>query len=159
LETVVLGFLRNRKELRALKQDLLRSNTRNVYKGDDDDQWIQSFPSIKSLAERIEDKRLSLGKTSGFERQYWRVTALYFGGMARHLGQLRAVLRPGAKLAYVVGDQASYFRILIRTGQLLATIAERLGYVVRDIDLFRTRFSTTTKEELREEVLILEWPG
>jgi len=68
-------------------------------------------------------------------------------------------LRPGAKLAYVVGDQASYFRILIRTGQILATIADRLGYVVRDIDLFRTRFSTTTKEELREEVVILDWPG
>jgi len=159
LETVLLGFLRNRKELRALKQDLLRSNTRNVYKGDDDDQWIESFPSIRALAERIEEKRLALGKTSGFERQYWRVTALYFGGMTRHLSELRAVLRPGAKLAYVVGDQASYFRILIRTGQILARIAERLGYVVRDIDLFRTRFSTTTREELREEVVILDWPG
>ena len=79
--------------------------------------------------------------------------------MARHLSELRVLLRPGAKLAYVVGDQASYFRIMIRTGQLLAEVAERLGYEVLDIDLFRTRFSTATKEHLREEVLLLQWNG
>ena len=79
--------------------------------------------------------------------------------MARHLSELRSLLRPGAKLAYVVGDQASYFRIMIRTGQILAEVAERLGFEVLDIDLFRTRFSTATKEHLREEVLLLQWNG
>lgn len=49
-------------------------------------------------------------KTSGFERQYARVTKLYFGGMARHLAGLRTALNRGARLAYVVGDQASYLR-------------------------------------------------
>ena len=32
--------------------------------------------------------------------------------------ELRPLLRPGAQLAYVVGDQASYFRIMIRTAQI-----------------------------------------
>ena len=68
-------------------------------------------------------------------------------------------LRPGAKLAYVVGDQASYLRVMIRTGQILSQIAESLGYVVTGIDLFRTRPSTVTGEQLREEVVLLEWPG
>ncbi len=71
-----------------------------------------------------------MGKTSGFERMYARVTKLYFGGMARHLADMRPTLRPGAQLAYVVGDQASYLRIMIRTGQLLADIAQALGYEV-----------------------------
>jgi len=69
------------------------------------------------------------------------------------------VLRPGARLAYVVGDQASYLRVMIRTGQLLADLAESLGYEVTGIDLFRTRLATATKEQLREEVVLLRWPG
>ncbi len=159
LETTLLGFIRDKEDLRKLKQDLVRSNTRNVYKADDDDRWSDSFAEIKRIADDIEKRRIALGKTSGFERQYARVTKLYFGGMARHFAELRRVLRPGARLAYVFGDQASYLRIMIRTGQLLAQIAESLGYQVESLDLFRTRLSTVTREQLREEVLVLNWPG
>ena len=117
------------------------SNTRGVYKGDD------------------ERRRIAMNKTSGFERMYARVTKLYFGGMARHLAELRPFLKPGARLGYVVGDQASYLQVMIRTGQLLAEIAESLGYRVDNIDLFRTRIATVTKEQIRQEVLVLTWPG
>ncbi len=72
----------------------------------------------------IEERRIERGKTAGFERQYARVTKLYFGGMARHLSDLRTILRSGAQLAYVVGDQASYLRVMIRTGQLLLNFAQ-----------------------------------
>ncbi|MDQ2809471.1 MAG: site-specific DNA-methyltransferase [Chloroflexota bacterium] len=159
LESVLLGFITDRADLRRLKQGLLRSNTRNVYKGDDDGQWIAAFPEIAQLAAQIEARRIELGKTSGFERLYGTVTRLYFGGMARHLAALRPLLRPGAHLAYVVGDQASYFRVPIRTGHLLATIAASLGYTLVSIDLFRTRLSTATGDQLREEVVVLRWPG
>jgi tRNA G10 N-methylase Trm11 len=157
LESVILGFLKNRGELKELKQQLVRSNTRNVYKRDDDERMIADNREICKLAEQIERRRAELGKTSGFERLYARVTKLYFGGMARHLGDLRKVLKPGARLAYVVGDQASYFRIMIRTGRLLADLAESLGYTVEGIELFRTRFATATRESLREEVVLLRW--
>jgi hypothetical protein len=79
--------------------------------------------------------------------------------MHRHLADLRKVLKPGAQLAYVVGDQASYLRVMIRTGQLLADIAASLGYEVTGIELFRTRLATATGEQLREEVVLLRWPG
>ncbi|MHB9038354.1 MAG: DNA methyltransferase [Armatimonadota bacterium] len=159
LESVILGFINDKSELRALKHKLVRSNTRGVYKEDNDDLWICQHPEIHQIADAIEARRVELGKTSGFERLYSRVTKLYFGGMARHLEDLRIVLRPGARLAYVVGDQASYLRVMIRTGQILARIAESLGYEVMGIDLFRTRLATKTKEQLREEVLLLRWPG
>lgn len=159
LESVLLGFIRNKAELQALKRRLVRSNRRGVYKGDDDDRWVAEHPEIQRLAEAIEARRLKLGKTSGFERLYARVTKLYFGGLARHLNELRWILRPGAQLAYVVGDQASYLRVLIRTGQLLADIAQSLGYELVDIDLFRTRLATATREQLREEMVLLRWPG
>lgn len=159
LESVLLGFIKNKQDLRALKQDLVRSNTRGVYRSDRDDLLVEDHQEIQRIAEAIEKRRMELGKTSGFERLYGRVTKLYFGGMARHLSELRSALRPGAQLAYVVGDQASYLRVMIRTGQLLADIADSLGYEVSDIDLFRTRLATATKEQLREEVVLLRWPG
>jgi DNA modification methylase len=159
LESVLLGFINNKEDLRNLKKRLVRSNTRGVYKGDNDDQWVLGFPEIQSIAEEIENRRIELGKDSGFERMYGKVTRLYFGGMAKHLAELRRILRPGAQLAYVVGDQASYLRIMIRTGKLLADIATSLGYELVDIDLFRTRMATATKEQLREEVVLLRWNG
>jgi hypothetical protein len=158
LESVVLGFINSKQELRALKKTLVRSNTRGVYKDDTDDEWVSNHPEIQRIADEIERRRIALEKDSGFERLYGRVTKLYFGGMARHLSDLRKLLRPGAHLAYVVGDQASYLRVKIRTGELLAEIAKELGYELVQIDLFRTRLATATREQLREEVIVLRWP-
>lgn len=159
LESVLLGFIGSKEDLRSSKRTLVRSNTRGVYKGDCDDEWVADHGEIQRLAAAIEARRIELGKTSGFEKLYGRVTKLYFGGMARHLAELRPALRPGAQLAYVVGDQASYLRVMIRTGQLLADIAQSLGYELVGIDLFRTRAATATKQQLREEVVVLRWPG
>jgi DNA modification methylase len=159
LESVLLGFIRSKQDLRLLKETLIRSNTRNVYHMDDDDLAVLGNNKIDAIASEIERRRIALGKDSGFERLYHRVTKLYFGGMKRHFEQVKRILKPGAKLAYVVGDQASYLRVLIRTGELLSDIAHEAGYEVLSLDLFRTRLSTTTGHQLREEVLVLEWPG
>ena len=159
LESVLLGFINSNDELRKFKKTLLRSNTRGVYKGDSDDEYVNSFPEIQRIAEEIENRRIELGKTSGFEKLYHKVTKLYFGGIAKHLIELQSVLKPNAYLAYVVGDQASYLRVMIRTGHLIAEIAQSLGYELVRIDLFRTRFSTATKTDLNEEVVILRWHG
>jgi hypothetical protein len=159
LESVLLGFISDRDSLRAVKRELVRSNTRGVFKADDDDTLVSSHKEIARVSEAIEARRVELGKTSGFERLYPRVAKLYFGGMLRHLTSLRGVLKPGARLAYVVGDQASYLRVMIRTGQLLGDLAESAGYKLDRIDLFRTRHATATGEQLREEVVVLRWPG
>ncbi len=159
LESVLLGFIANKEELRYLKKTLLRSNTRNVYKGDEDDIWIAENEEIQNIADAIEKRRIELGKTSGFEKLYGKVTKLYFGGMTRHLANLRLFLKPGAYLGYVVGDQASYLRIMIRTAKLLADIARSLGYEIVGIDLFRTRFATATKQQMNEEIVVLRWLG
>lgn len=159
LESVILGLIKSKEELRAVKKTLLRSNTRGVYKDDGDDKWVENNANVQALATEIERRRISMNKNSGFERMYARVTKLYFGGMARHLAELRPFLKPGAMLGYVVGDQASYLQVMIRTGTLLAEIAQDLGYEVVSIDLFRTRIATATKAQMREEVLVLKWPG
>lgn len=159
LESVLLGFIQNKADLRSLKEGLIRSNTRNVFKADRDDIWVAKHTEIQQIAQAIEARRIELGKTSGFERLYHRAVKLYFGGMAKHLADLRMVLRPGAQLAYVVGDQKSYLQVMIRTGELLGDIAQGLGYELMGIDLFRTRLSTATKEQMREDVVLLRWTG
>jgi hypothetical protein len=70
LETVLLGFINSRLELRSFKKALVRSNTRGVYKADTDDHWIRDFPEIIEIANAIEARRVEMGKTSGFERQW-----------------------------------------------------------------------------------------
>jgi hypothetical protein len=159
LESVLLGFIFDKDDLRAVKGGLVRSNTRGVFKADDDDALVAANKEINRVAAAIEERRRELGKTSGFERLYPRVAKLYFGGMLRHLSSLRPALKPGAPLAYVVGDQASYLRVMIRTGQILGHLAESVGYRLEKIDLFRTRHATATGDQLREEVVILRWPG
>lgn len=158
LESVLLRFLNSRTDLRALKQGLMRSNTRNIYKTDTDHLLVSTNARIEAVANEIEQRRLDLGKTSGFERLYARVTRAYFGGMMRHLKSLKPKLRAGAYLGYVVGDQASYFRVHIETGSILAEIAEGLGYRHVRTDLFRTRLATATGKQLREEVVVLQLP-
>jgi len=157
LESVLLGFLNSKVDLRELKQSLIRSNTRNVYKADDDCSLVASNERINKIAGAIEKRRLVLGKTSGFEKLYARVTKLYFGGMARHLEAIKSALRPGAHLGYVVGDQASYLQVHIPTGTILAEIASDMGYRHVRTDLFRTRIATATRQQMREEVVVLRW--
>lgn len=159
LESVLLGFINNKEQLRCVKKHFIRSNTKNVYKGDNDSQYVETISSITKLSESIEEKRIELHKTSGFERLYSSVVKLYFGGMAKHFQELKSVLATNARLAYVVGDQASYFKIPIRTAELLAEIAKNVGYEVDGIEPFRKRYATGTDTWLNEDVLILKYLG
>lgn len=159
LESVLLGFFNNKQDLQTVKKTLVRSNSRGIYTQDNDDLLSERYPEILNLAQEIERRRQDWGKTSGFSRLYSRAVTLYFGGMARHLKDLQYVLRPNAQLAYVVGDQASYLQVHIRTGEILAHIAQDLGYKLLGIDLFRTRRASKTDMALREEVVLLQWSG
>lgn len=158
LESVILGFIRDKEDLRSIKKGFIRSNSKNVYRNDSDAKYVQNIQSINSLSEEIERKRIELGKTSGFEKLYSSVVKLYFGGMAKHLLAIKPFLKDGACLAYVVGDQASYFQIPIRTSELLGEVAESIGnYKVDRIDTFRKRFATATESWLNEDVLVLKY--
>jgi hypothetical protein len=155
LESVILGLVSSKQSLRALKEQLLRSNSRNIFVTDNDQDYVKSFESINRIAEEIEEKRVHLKKTSGFEKLYHKIVKHYFGGMYRHLESLKPLLDPNAQLAYVVGDQMSFFRTHIPTAKILAEIAETLGYKVEEIELWRTRLATATKIQIEENVLIL----
>jgi hypothetical protein len=65
-------------------------------------------------------------------------------------------MRSGGRAAYVVGDQAAYLRVPIRTAVLLGETAESVGFRVRDIQLWRRRWVTATSEYLDENILYLD---
>jgi len=159
LESVVLGLITSHDDLRRIKQPLIRSNSRNVFIDDLYEPAILQFKEIVELATRVEVKRLKLGKTAGFERLYYKIVLLYFGGMYGHLAHLRRVLAPNARCAYVLGDQASFLQVKIETARLVGCIAEELGYTVERVHRFRTRRATGTGDYLNENVLELRWPG
>lgn len=157
LELVLLGFIKDRDDLRNVKEGMLRSHTRNIFKADDDSQFVADIPEIVSLAQTIERKRVERGATSGFERLYHRVVTEYFGGMYRVFAELEKVMPPGGKLALVVGDQMSYFQVPIRTAELLSLVAcRKLAFREIETRLWRTRLATATRRDVEEHILILE---
>ena len=154
IENLISRCVEDRASLKRLKKGLLRSNSQNMYKGDADDKYVAKFQSIQKIADEIEQRRISMKKTSGWERLYASVTRHYFGGLYRHLLALKPLMKPGGRCAYVVGDQMSFLMVHIKTGEILAELAEEIGYKILKIDLWRERWATASKIPIREEVVV-----
>ena len=82
------------------------------------------------------------------------MTKHYFGGLYRHLLALKPLMKRDGRCAYVVGDQTSFLMVHIKTGEILAELAEDIGYRVLKIDLWRERWATASKIPIREEVVV-----
>ena len=157
LELTLLSFIHDRAGLRHVKDHMLRSHSRNIYVNDSDAQFVTDIPQITALAGEIETRRIARGATSGFEKLYHRVVTEYFGGMVRVLAHLETLIPPGGKLAFVVGDQMSYFQVPIRTAELLSLVAcTKLTYREIGIEVWRTRAATATRQDIEEHILVLE---
>jgi hypothetical protein len=164
LESVLLNFL-DKEGLQRLKQELVISNSKSF--SGDNNVWptLEMFvtPAIKEIADEIELTRSQLNKRDGFSRRYPDVVLGYFEQMGSHLANLRSSLSHGAKLAYVLGDQASYFGIPIHTANLLAPIAESLGYGVDGIEVKQKRKSFSKIKDqwidINENILFLTYLG
>lgn len=153
LELALLEMVSDLTSLRQIKYAMIRSHTKGIYKTDADSSLVATYKPIEKLANRIDERAKK--KTYGFARLYSRVLREYFGGMARHLRDVRKVLRPNAHLGYVVGDQSSYLRVHVPTAKILSLIAKDLGYTVVEIRHWRFRRSSITDRNIRENILIL----
>jgi DNA modification methylase len=125
LELVFAGYVSSGDDLRQVKKKLLRSSSKNVYKGDSLALKVTKFQEVQEIIKLVEQGAAE--RTSGFARMYPKLIGEYFGGMYAHFQALSRVLRPGAKVAYVVGDQSSFFAIPVPTAHITAQIAEGCG--------------------------------
>jgi hypothetical protein len=153
LELAFLEAVRDRDSLRKIKKGMIRSHTKGIYKGDDDAAIVKGHPEIERIARALDRK--AEGKTHGFARLYSTVVREYFGGMKRHLENVKQVLHPRALCAYVLGDQSSYLQVHIPTAEILSSLAGEVGYQTVEIRHWRSRWSTTTSSAVSENILIL----
>ena len=159
LEAVLLGFITNQADLTQIKHNLIPSNSR-FPNGCYTDTSLPS-DSVKRLAAQVREATIESGKTDGFSAKYPTVLRSYFGSMTRHLMNMRQALVPGAKLAYLIGDQASYHGIPVRTAELLGEIAETYDYKVNSIEVYKDRTSKTKngKQNIPENILYMTYRG
>ncbi len=156
LELAYLEAVQDRESLRAIKKTMVRSHTKGIYATDKDSELTTDIPRIAELSQQIDER--AAGKTHGFARLYSKVLKEYIGGMRLHFRSVLPLLRRGARAAYVVGDQASYFKVPIPTAELLAVVAEKEGFGLEGIRKWRQRWVPSSKSYLNENILVLKRP-
>lgn len=155
LELVFLEAVSDGPSLRRIKQRMIRSHSKGIYVGDTDALQVIDFQPVQKIRNEIRDR---IGpNSSGFEGQYPKVIANYFGGMLRHFRSLSKLLPAGSKLAYVVGDTASYKSVYIETAQILCQLVdEKVPQLEIDqVVLWRSRRTKKGRSPLEEHVIQL----
>jgi DNA methylase len=99
LELVMLGHIRATRDLRPLKQRMVRCHTKGIYKTDADARHVSRYGAVQEIARKLNWR--ARGHSDGFSKLYGRMVQEYFGGMICHLRQMHEMLKPGAKCAYV----------------------------------------------------------
>lgn len=113
--------------------------------------YPNTYPALRQPIERlaIERNRRARGK------EYDRVLAPYFLGLARVLAALHKHLAPRAKAAWIIGDSAPY-GIYVDTPSIVLGLAEDLGFrAIADVSL-RTRGERWRTNGTRHQVKLSE---
>jgi len=156
LELAFLESVTDRRSLQKIKKGMIRSHTKGIYVGDSDGELVTNSKRIRQIESIIRKKVKN--KRHGFARLYPKVLVEYFGGMKRHFEDVMKILAPGARCAYVVGDQSSYLQVLIPTAQILGELAREVGFRNVRITRWRSRWSTTTSRRIDENILLMQRP-
>lgn len=157
LELAFTDNVSSRNCVREIKRAMIRSHTKGIYVDDSDADRGRGIKSIDDVVALVETA--IVGRDSGFEKLYPTVVRSYFGGMKRHFGSVFRLMRPGGKAAYVVGDQAAYMRVPVRTAELLGEVAQSVGFRVDQISVWRQRWATNMSSYLNENILFLSKPN
>ncbi|MDI6604991.1 MAG: DNA methyltransferase [Thermoanaerobacteraceae bacterium] len=151
------GFVNNREEQKAIRMKSVRSHVHTT--------WPDRFTNF--YLSELNDTIIPLIA----EENLWtkRIPAMlngYFADMEEALRQIYNALRPGGNCAIVVSNSA-YAGIVVPTDIFLAMIAERLGFVVKEIQVERLIITSSqqyreteyARKYLRESIVKLHKPG
>jgi hypothetical protein len=153
LELAFLRFAQGKRELGALKRQMISSSVKLVYRENEyQGRLICDSPLAVDVVAQLEAAR---NKSWG-----WNAAAMaahYFGGMRLMMRQALEALRPGGHLLLVVGD-SSFNGVMLPTDRILEQIGELDGFVSEGIETFRPRFNTKHDANLAEMVVVLRKP-
>jgi hypothetical protein len=107
--------------------------------------------SLQPLIKQLEQARTQRGRG----KEYDRVIAPYFLGIASVLSNLFGALRPSARCAWIIGDSAPY-GIYIDTPALVGSLAQELGFELIDDVKVRPRGHRWRSNGVRHRVELTE---
>ncbi len=157
IELELGGFVHSKEDLRAIKKLQIRSNSKTVYSEDQDHLYVKDVIHIQRIVKKIE--RISKEKSYSFAHRYPLVVGNYFGGLFIHLQTLADLMPKGGKCLYVLGDQRSYFGVLIPTTDIFIKLAcDKLGAfrLIKRTTVRIRRGTSGSTPKIKEEATLLE---
>jgi hypothetical protein len=130
---LLLGFVRDRDELRSLRFDLFRSHL--------EAPWPTS---VRGLTPAVEEILGCLYATGMSSPRVFKMILGYFADVAATIDQLMDVMKPGAEAHFVVGNVRIEGQE-VPVDLILADIAERAGFCVKQITV--ARFKGTNSQQ------------
>lgn len=155
LELALFEYLQNARDLRAIKEKMLRASTRNVFSTDSDTQYVTKFKEIAELMEKIDRRVKETKGTSGFEKLYSKLVGEYFGGMYRSLQEVYDVLENKGTAAFLVGDSHCFKMVHIQTAKLLGQLSLDVGFEKYEVEIWQHIKSTAHRYPIPEYILEL----
>lgn len=149
---LLLGFVRDRAELRSLRFDLFRSHL--------EAPWPESINGLTPAVEEILACLYVAGMSSP---RVFKMILGYFADIASTLDQLMVVMRPGAAAHFVVGNVRIEGQ-MVPVDLILADIALQAGFRVESIRIARYKGTNSQQSKkfgagrLRESVVVFEKP-
>lgn len=151
LELFFLGFVKSMEDLKDLRKRMMVCDAKAMYKEVEDWQRVEDVPSIRNVAQAIDEK---LGD-KGWGWDYGRMTRQYFGGLLRALEAIKPMLAPGASLALILGESA-HAGILVPVPEIAAELGQIAGYGKTEVRAMRTRRSSSHTFSLKESAVIMK---
>ena len=150
LELFFLGFVKSMEDLKDLRKRMMICDAKATYKDVEDWQRVADVPSIKSVAQAIDEKL----DDKGWGWDYGRMTRQYFGGLLRALEAIKPMLAPGATLVLILGESA-HAGILVPVPEIAAELGQIAGYSKSEVRSMRTRRSSSHRFSLKESAVIM----
>ena len=154
LELFFLDFVKSMEELRRLRKRMIVSDAKAMYKEIDDHEAVKDFRSVQAIVEQLRERHR--GKNWGWD--YAFMTAQYFGGIYRALESVWSLLREGSYFLLVLGESA-HSGVLVPVPSIVGELGEAIGYRLEDIQVLRTRRSSSHRFTLAESMVVLRKPG
>lgn len=152
LELYFLDLIKSERDMRSLKEHLIRANTKYLFSSNKD--YPNNLPTIDSFSNILDycDKIAIEWSKRKWGWDHPRLVAEYFTDMTLHLKGMRKLLKDGAHYVVMIGDSA-IDGVHVPTDVLLAEIGKDVGFSDVSITPFRWRSSSRHKTKLRESII------